>query len=177
MKLKRIRLYEMVWGKPMTRLASEFGLSDVGLAKICRKHGIPLPERGYWARVEAGYKVPKKVLTRKDYDPDIEIMDRDPITEAVLKQKKEKKEKQAEAVANIGTLRVPTKLTSPHRLTSMTFEFFEDIKKKIERESRMKDRYQLDWRERAPIPDNGRYQCRPENGFNLRVSIEGLHRA
>ena len=53
-QLKRSELHEMVWSKPMTHLAKEFGLSDVALAKICRKHGIPRPIRGFWARRAAG---------------------------------------------------------------------------------------------------------------------------
>jgi hypothetical protein len=50
MKLTRNELYAMVWDKPITRLSKEFGISDVGFAKICRKHNIQLPARGYWAR-------------------------------------------------------------------------------------------------------------------------------
>lgn len=50
----RAQLHELVWSKPMQKLAAEFGLSDVGLAKACRKANIPVPERGYWARRTAG---------------------------------------------------------------------------------------------------------------------------
>ena len=39
--LKRSEVYEQVWSTPMTKLAEVNGLSDVGLAKICRKHDIP----------------------------------------------------------------------------------------------------------------------------------------
>ncbi len=48
----REQLYELVWQKPAVRIAEEFGISDVGLAKICSRHGIPKPQRGYWARSE-----------------------------------------------------------------------------------------------------------------------------
>ncbi len=41
----------------MRTLPKEFGMSDVGLAKICRKHNIPVPPVGYWRRKETGYKV------------------------------------------------------------------------------------------------------------------------
>ena len=54
---------------------------------------------------------------------------------------------------------------------------FEDIQKKIERQSKMKDPYKLDWRLRAPSPDNGRYHSGPADGFSLRVSMECLNRA
>ncbi len=41
----------------MTKVAAEFQISDVGLAKICDRHRVPTPPRGYWAKVEAGQKV------------------------------------------------------------------------------------------------------------------------
>ena len=46
-------LYELAWSKPMVELAQDFGISDVALAKRLRKLGIPVPGRGYWARVAA----------------------------------------------------------------------------------------------------------------------------
>ncbi len=52
--LSREDLYELAWSKPMTELAKDFGISDVALAKRCRKLGVPVPGRGYWARVAAG---------------------------------------------------------------------------------------------------------------------------
>jgi hypothetical protein len=63
--LSRDDLYELVWSKPMTELAKDFGISDVALAKRCRRLGIPVPGRGYWARVDAGQtpyrpKLPKR---------------------------------------------------------------------------------------------------------------------
>jgi len=50
----REELYDLVWSEPMSQLAKKFDLSDVGLAKICRSAQIPVPERGYWAKRQAG---------------------------------------------------------------------------------------------------------------------------
>jgi len=50
MKISRQDLYERVWSTPMTKLAKEFDISDVGLAKSCLKNGIPTPPVGYWAK-------------------------------------------------------------------------------------------------------------------------------
>jgi len=58
--LTREQLYAEVWQKPVTQLAKEFGLSDVGLAKLCRRHLVPLPYRGFWARKAAG-QTPKPI--------------------------------------------------------------------------------------------------------------------
>lgn len=57
--LTRRELYDLVWSKPMATLAGEFGLSDVGLAKICERHRVPHPPRGYWAKLAAGKPVRK----------------------------------------------------------------------------------------------------------------------
>lgn len=69
--LSREDLYELVWSKPMTELAQDFGLSDVALAKRCRKLGVPVPGRGYWARVAAGQS-PRQPPLRKRAD---DVMD------------------------------------------------------------------------------------------------------
>ncbi len=40
----------------------KYGLSDVGLAKVCKRHDIPRPPVGYWAKVEHGKKVRRPKL-------------------------------------------------------------------------------------------------------------------
>jgi len=64
--MKRTDLYELVWSKPMTHLAREFGLSDVGLRKICVRHNIPTPPLGYWAKVAHGKSVKPTPLPPSD---------------------------------------------------------------------------------------------------------------
>lgn len=56
----RETLYNEVWTEPVTIVALRYGLSDVGLAKMCRKLSIPIPSRGYWAKVKAG-RIMKRV--------------------------------------------------------------------------------------------------------------------
>jgi len=58
----RDELYQEVWSTPMWTLAKKYGISDVGLAKVCRKLKIPLPGRGYWAKKQAGQKVTQASL-------------------------------------------------------------------------------------------------------------------
>src|SRR6185312_10376240 len=55
--LTRTELYDRVWAEPVDTLAKEFGLSNVGLGKACRRHDIPVPPRGYWARKAVGQKL------------------------------------------------------------------------------------------------------------------------
>lgn len=56
-KLTREELYRKIWEKPTVKVAAEFGISDVGLAKICRKMDVPKPPLGYWRRIETGAKI------------------------------------------------------------------------------------------------------------------------
>ena len=46
----RKEFYDLVWSKPTTHVAKDFGLSDVAIHKICKKHNIPNPPLGYWAK-------------------------------------------------------------------------------------------------------------------------------
>jgi len=59
---ERQKLFVEVWATPVTKLAKEYGLSDVGLRKICVSLDVPLPPRGYWAKLAAGKKMPKPEL-------------------------------------------------------------------------------------------------------------------
>jgi hypothetical protein len=60
--VERQKLYEQVWSIPGATLAIQYGISDVGLAKACKRYRIPRPPRGYWARLEAGQKVQRDAL-------------------------------------------------------------------------------------------------------------------
>ena len=55
--MSRKELYDRVWAEPVERVAKALGISDVGLAKACRRHQVPVPPRGYWRRKETGQKV------------------------------------------------------------------------------------------------------------------------
>jgi len=58
----RDTLYEEVWKEPMQVVAKRYGVSDVALAKTCRKLGVPVPGRGYWAKLKAGRADPRPAL-------------------------------------------------------------------------------------------------------------------
>ena len=67
--LTRQQLYDLVWSKPVRDVAKDFGMSDVALAKRCRAVRVPIPPRGYWAKVAAGQRprrtpLPKHRSTR-----------------------------------------------------------------------------------------------------------------
>lgn len=47
-------LDKLVWSKPTTEVAKDFGVSNVAVAKLCKKLEIKKPERGFWKLVETG---------------------------------------------------------------------------------------------------------------------------
>jgi hypothetical protein len=51
---RREDLYRLVWTSPVSEIAARLGVSDVALAKLCRRAAIPIPGRGHWQRAEAG---------------------------------------------------------------------------------------------------------------------------
>jgi len=82
----------------MTSLTKKYGLSDVGLRKICKKLKIPLPGLGYWAKVQAGYSSTKPplppapgleelVVWRSPIDPDPLQVTGDEFSQLVLSEK------------------------------------------------------------------------------------------
>lgn len=62
----REKLYQQVWEKPVSSVAKDEGVSDNAVRKWCINLNIPLPERGYWAKLKAGQKVHKTKLPRQD---------------------------------------------------------------------------------------------------------------
>ena len=63
MEVHRETLYEEVWETPLSHLGPEkYGVSDVGLRKVCEKLHVPTPPRGYWAKRQHGKDPPKKPL-------------------------------------------------------------------------------------------------------------------
>ena len=55
-------LYEQVWSEPALTVAKGYGVSSVWLGKVCRLLNVPVPPRGYWARVRSGGKGRKPPL-------------------------------------------------------------------------------------------------------------------
>jgi hypothetical protein len=65
----REKLYDKVWTMPVRLAAREYGVSDVAIAKTCRKLNIPVPGRGYWAKKAANRPVkPRPPLPQPQID-------------------------------------------------------------------------------------------------------------
>ena len=49
----RQELYDLVWSRPLTHVAKDFGISGSMLGRICKDRNVPRPPRGYWANLKA----------------------------------------------------------------------------------------------------------------------------
>lgn len=94
--LTRGALYDLVWAAPVRSVAEDFGVSDVWIKKCCVRASVPVPERGYWAKLKAGKPVVKAKLPPRapgmpdtvqvgsssgrawQYDPAAELLEADP---------------------------------------------------------------------------------------------------
>ena len=88
----RESLYDLVWSEPFTSLSKRFKISDVGLRKICLRFDIPIPNRGYWRKVETnnlnGFVKPDLPNEETSY-PDIHFHVR---TKDIMDKEREEKE-------------------------------------------------------------------------------------
>lgn len=121
-------MFQLLWSTPRTALAKRFGISDVAIAKHCRKANIPMPPLGYWARIAAGKnpaKVPSLPLrlpgqedrvtlgatTRyRAYYPEEDLTE--DLTEPVFVDSEE--HLVAEAISRLGKVRFVSDLSNPH---------------------------------------------------------------
>jgi len=87
-KLTRRQLYDQVWSTSMRLLGPKYGLTDVGLAKVCKKYDIPRPPVGYWAKLEHGKTVyqPKLPPAVEGVDEIIEFTPKPPQAERSVSQ-------------------------------------------------------------------------------------------
>ena len=58
----REELYEEIWRRPVRTVAAEWGVSNVALAKICKKLDVPRPRVGHWTRLLHGHRLPRTEL-------------------------------------------------------------------------------------------------------------------
>ncbi|PMB18321.1 hypothetical protein CEN47_24595 [Fischerella thermalis CCMEE 5319] len=46
----KAELQKLVWEKPTTQIAKDFGVSDKAVEKWCKVYGVEKPPRGYWVK-------------------------------------------------------------------------------------------------------------------------------
>src|SRR5271155_5149191 len=107
-----------VWSEPMVKIAKKFGISDRGLAKTCKRLEVPVPPRGYWARLQAGQRVSKIPLPpAKPMTMTETVIHRTPPASVAPAAPPRDPELQARidaALALCVPVRVPKSLSNPH---------------------------------------------------------------
>jgi hypothetical protein len=77
-RVDRAQVFERVWSQPFARLAAEWGPSGPGLKKVCCKLNVPVPPRGYCAKLAAGHRARRPHLPTLPADVAPEIIVRVP---------------------------------------------------------------------------------------------------
>ena len=158
----------------MVRLAPELGLSDVGLAKLCRRWDVPVPERGYWAKRQAGKTVSRQELPDPERDPTIALY---------LHPREERgpnKPSQAQLVGPRpplpgGPVVVAARLEHPHKLVRALERYVEHLPRLIERyEARGDQRWGLPASRTPPPLTQGRYRFLARGLLNVTASLDGM---
>ncbi|MEO5955548.1 MAG: hypothetical protein ABIR36_07660 [Nitrospiraceae bacterium] len=154
--IQRQVLYDQVWSTPMARLAKEYGISDVALAKICKKLHVPYPGRGYWRRKETGKSV-KQLSLPSNTDPTKQAVTihRTIRPETVVQLSEDTAQRINAEQTEEQKIEVPDRLTNPHPL----------IKAHL-----------AEWRS-PKIDDYGAIWSGDIRQFNIRVSPQSLPRA
>jgi len=111
----------------MLQLAQRYGMSDVGLAKICKKNNIPRPPKGYWSRKYAGQDVSAEPLPDVENDKIIQINTDIKQIEFIRHRQELIKESSLPGTL-IASINVPDSLTNPHPLVSQTSELLKSCK-------------------------------------------------
>ncbi len=128
-QIDRDELYERVWSEPVTVVAARLGLSDVGLAKICKKLNVPRPSRGYREKKKHSRAAPRPPL------PSLKDGDKPTIT--IAKQEKPSVDAEQVSVAETviafetraeNRIVVPERLDSPHPLVAQTQKSLKGLK-------------------------------------------------
>lgn len=166
-------LYRQVWATPLRKVAQGYGISDVALAKVCRKLNVPVPGRGHWAKVAAG-KVPKARALPETARERTATIRRHAGRPA---RRPEETLPQPETVQRIGTVEVPATIERSHPLTAKTRTHFRDLQRRVARHAKRRPDAPYipgDW---PPTADHGRYWCAGGDGYHLAVSFAALERA
>lgn len=121
--ITREELYELVWSEPLSRAAKRYGVTDVAVAKWCRKLNVPKPGRGYWQQLKAGQKKRKPPLPQvREGDPT--SVPRPRITNASPKGPSEPDPPPPGLEQFKGPIEVPAELEKQHKLVKRTKSAF-----------------------------------------------------
>jgi uncharacterized protein YebE (UPF0316 family) len=65
-KITRKQLYDLIWGKPLTKVQLELGLTYAQIRSICNEQKIPIPGSGFWQMRKNKYGVTQYMMSQKE---------------------------------------------------------------------------------------------------------------
>ena len=116
--LTRKELYDLVWSIPMTSISKKYEISSDRLKGICKKVNVPMPDNGYWQKLQY-----KKPLTIKEL-PDERLSNKEVVLNVIDKNVeihsseifvRNRLIKEIEENHHL-PIQVPLKLTNPDKL-------------------------------------------------------------
>ncbi|MBI6117944.1 hypothetical protein [Salegentibacter maritimus] len=123
----RKELYNLVWGKPLTSLIKDYAYSDNGLRKICKKHNIPTPKLGHWAKLKHGKRSPKVPLPKSE-NINIELILRKDDENTFVHSNSELAKIKNELQHSGLNFTVPDRISAPHPLVKKAKEILKNRK-------------------------------------------------
>lgn len=177
--MTRTELYERVWKTPISKLALEFGVSGVTLASLCRKHDVPVPPRGYWAKLAAGRNPKRAKLPGPGADTDVLL----PGGRATLRGQESNRlavrAKQAlEPVKASSFVPFPATLDGCEPIVKRTVAFFTAIEEKVASQAKRDEKRRRPGHEPEPlfVPRgiNGRHQCSEDGCIEVLASLSNV---
>jgi hypothetical protein len=178
--MKRSELYAKVWSTPMTKLAAELGISDVGLAKACRRHAVPAPPRGYWAKLRAGQKPDQIPLPTPELDVAVQFATSDPDERARQKIMERKRlddlNAHVKTAVKTGVIKFAESLDNAHPLVKATHRYCDRVPKLIEQYKRRGvDAWRITQHEDRPPNDKyGRYSFMRPGLLDITASLDAM---
>ena len=130
MEITRKELYELIWKKPISKLAEEWGIPGQALRAYCNQLNIPTPSSGYWSKLKFGKQVeipPLPIFEGK------EIQSFDSLQKTEKKNNKEKEEHSIQKTEDGSTESSLTisELTDSDKTKAIILEVPKDPRKKI----------------------------------------------
>ena len=120
---RRSELYEQVWAEPIRKLAPRYGVSDVALAKMCRRLGVPLPGVGHWTKIACGHQIERPPLPPATIEQPEEV---------VVEQVEPRARSAAAAAEPIPEVKVSDQLRNPHQLVVKTKTLAKDCQRDLD---------------------------------------------
>jgi len=161
----------------MTKVAKRYGLSDVALAKTCRRHKIPRPPRGYWQKKRHGKRVRWQALKP------LPIGEEESLGTVVLNGRRKPREQTGPVAEQIcyeaeHRIVVPARLGRMHPLVEETRDYFRSRRKESWRYRETKPARYLDIHvERKALPRalrimNTLIKALEKQGFSVSVETK-----